>query len=454
MNQSAEFQGFRDLPGRHQEGAVWLPLDNAAKIFPAIQGPRYTTLFRLAAVLDHPVRIPQLEAALERVMRRYPYFQMELRRGIFWYYLERLDSPPRVMADGRSPCTRYNVHASGAYLLRVRAYRYRIAVEFCHVLTDGTGGSMFFRSLITEYFRQCGVEISDWGDIPNPDSPPQPGEFRDANQIMGIEEFPPPVSRSRAFHVRGHMLPRHEYMVISGLISTAQLLEHSRKLKVSITEYLTAALFWAYQDYIRGQSPKLQKRWKKKPIRILLPVNLRPFYPTATRRNFFVFVDPEIDLRLGDYDFEEIAQRVHNYMRVEVNRKSLNRHLSRNVGSERAWYVRIIPLYIKDLILKVVYRTASEQINSTSLSNIGRLWFPPEVNEQVRWTEFIPPPSPTYGVSVGVVSNKDTLCFSFGSLLQSAEIEKRFFRLLRRQGIHTKIISNKEALCPTVQSAE
>ncbi|AFG36474.1 hypothetical protein [Spirochaeta africana] len=449
MKQPLEFRGFRHHSGRHQEGSVWMPLDNAAKIFPAIQGTRYSTLFRLAVVLDHPVRLPQLQAALQRVMRRYPYFQVELRRGFFWYYLERLEEAPQVMADGRSPCTRYNVHRPGAYLLRVRAWQHRLAVEFCHVLTDGSGGAMFLRSLVTEYFRQCGTDISDWLDIPNPDTVPQPGEFQDANQIIGIEEFPPPVTRGAAFHVSGQMVPRHEYLVYSGLVSVAELLQHSRKLGVTITEYLTAALFWAYQEYIDDQPPAQARRWKKRPLRILLPVNLRPFYPTNTRRNFFVFVDPEIDLRLGRYDFAELAQRIHAYMQIEVSRKNLNRHLSRNVGSERNWFIRLIPLYLKDLILKVVYRTSAERINSTSLSNLGRLQFPAEVEPHIRWAEFIPPPSPTYGISAGVVSHRETLCFSFGSLLQEAEIERRFFRLLRRQGIHVTLKSNKEAVCPT-----
>ena len=431
-----------------------MPLDNAAKIFPAIQGTRYSTLFRLTAVLDHPIRIAELESALQRVMQRYPYFQVELRRGVFWYYLERLDTPPRVMADGRSPCTRYQVHAHGAYLMRVRAYRRRIAVEFCHVLTDGTGGALFLRSLVTEYFRQCGTDIADWLDIPNPDDPPQPGEFRDANQIVGIEEFPPPVSRGPAFHVSGQMVPRHEYVVYSGLFRTSELLEHSRAMGATITEYLTAALFYAYQEYIEDQSPEVSRRWKKRPVRILLPVNLRPFYPTVTRRNFFVFVDPEIDLRLGHYDFPELVQRVHAYQQVEVNRKSLNRHLSRNVASERNWFVRPIPLILKDLILKIAYRMSAERINTTSFSNIGRMIFPAEVDPHVQWTEFIPPPSPTYGISAGLVSHGDTMCFSFGSLLQEAEIERRFFRLLRKQGIHVKLISNKEAVCPIAQNAE
>ncbi|GAB6088961.1 hypothetical protein [Spirochaeta dissipatitropha] len=439
-----EYAGFRSQRLRPQEGSLWYPLDNAAKIFPPVQGVRSSTLFRLAAVVDHPVKLPALETALERVMQRFPYFQVELCRGFFWYYLEKLDSAPGIMADGQSPCMRYNVRPRGTFLIRVRAYKYRISVEFCHILTDGTGASMFLRSLVTEYFRQSGVDIADWGDIPDPDDDPQAGEFRDANQILGIEEFPKPVKRNPAFHVQGQILPRHCYAVITGLLSAAAVKDRARFFGTSITAYLTAVVFYVYQEYIYDQPDSRMRRWKRKPLRVLVPVNLRPFFPSRTRRNFFVFIDPEIDLRLGRYDFPEIIHRVHSYMQLEVNKKNLSRHLSRNVGSERSWYVRIIPLRIKDQILKLVYRLAGDRTNTTSLSNLGRLSFPEEISGRISWLEFIPPPAPVYGLSLGVVSHADSLAVSFGSLLEEAEIERRFFRFLRKDGLHVKIVSNRD----------
>ncbi len=449
-----EYDGFCSAGGRHEEGVNWFPLDNAAKIFPSIQGAKYTTLFRLAVVLDHPVKIESLQRALDRVMQRYPYFLVEVRRGIFWYYLERLDGRIKIGPDGRSPCMRYHLHVKGAYLLRVRVYRRRIAVEFCHALTDGVGASFFLRSLVCEYFRQCGTEISDWMDIPNPDDHPEPGEFRDANQIMGLEKLPYPVPRSAAYHVKGQLIPKHEYKIITGLIPLDQIQAVAHGKGASVTEYLTAVLFWSLQDWIDSQPAWRQKKWKRLPLRVLIPVNMRPYYPSRTRRNFFLFVDPEIDLRLGSYDFEEILERVHSYMRLERTKKSLNRHLARNVGGERSWYVRIMPLFLKDIVIKIIYHFTGDRRNTTSFSSLGKLKFPPEVSSHIDWAEFIPPPSAQYRFSVSSVIHEQTVALTFGSFLWKSEIEKRFFRFLRRQGVQSKIISNKEAICHTVRNAE
>jgi hypothetical protein len=38
-------------------------------------------------------------------------------------------------------------------------------VDFSHILTDGYGGLRFFRSLLAEYLKLCGVAIEKSGDL-------------------------------------------------------------------------------------------------------------------------------------------------------------------------------------------------------------------------------------------------------------------------------------------------
>lgn len=64
----------------------WLPLDNAAKIYPSTASLKSPAEFRLAFTLKEPVRLMWLQKALSRLMPRFPYFQVYLRRGFFLYY--------------------------------------------------------------------------------------------------------------------------------------------------------------------------------------------------------------------------------------------------------------------------------------------------------------------------------------------------------------------------------
>ncbi|MEZ4627989.1 MAG: hypothetical protein R2912_07880 [Eubacteriales bacterium] len=45
------------------------------------------------------------------------------------------------------------LNENDGFCMRVRYYHNRIAVEFFHVLTDGTGGQVFLQTLVAEYLR-------------------------------------------------------------------------------------------------------------------------------------------------------------------------------------------------------------------------------------------------------------------------------------------------------------
>ncbi len=80
--------------------------------------------------------------------------------------------------------------------------------------------------------------------------------------------------------------------------------------------------------------------------------NMRRFYPSVTMRNFSLYVSPEADMRLGPYSLEELVQRVHHSMQMEVDRRELSRQITRNVGAELRPVVRATPfnLYFSGLL--------------------------------------------------------------------------------------------------------
>ena len=86
----------------------WSPLDNAAKIFPAIRSSEHTTVMRLTTILTEPITISCLYKAVKIAEKRFPYFIVRLRRGFFWYYLEQVDDPVIVLPDDRLPCRAFS----------------------------------------------------------------------------------------------------------------------------------------------------------------------------------------------------------------------------------------------------------------------------------------------------------------------------------------------------------
>ncbi|MBQ2118790.1 MAG: hypothetical protein II192_07000, partial [Clostridia bacterium] len=137
----------------------WMRLDNAAKIYPAAKRRKWTSLFRLSADLDREIDPAVLARAAEVTVKRFPSINVRLGEGLFWYYLEENDAPPLPREDGEAPCLLMKKAELKRCAFRILYYRSRIAVEFFHSLTDGTGGMIFLKNLVAEYlFQERGIE--------------------------------------------------------------------------------------------------------------------------------------------------------------------------------------------------------------------------------------------------------------------------------------------------------
>jgi len=418
----------------------WFRLDNAGKVYPAILSHRRTSLFRISVSLKERVNACILQKTLDRVIDRFPYFNVQIKAGVFWYFFETNEHTPLVEQDSHYPCMAMNVKKERMYLFRVRAFNNKISVEFSHILTDGTGAVIFLKTLICEYFKACGYPVNS-GDDPsifNIDDLPDPLEFEDSFKSVYNKKLPFNRRQNRAFHLP-HLLDwPGRYNIITAKIKTEQILKISREYSVSLTEFLTAVLIDSFQDYCLQN---IRKR-KYKPIVINIPVNLRPIFNTKTMKNFFIPLEPTIDPRLGIYNFDEIIKKVHHYMRHEVDNKVLNQQITRNVKGEMYAVIRVLPLLIKNIMLPVIYNVLGENNYSSGLSNLGKITMPDEVIDRIERFEFIPAPSTGLKTKAAVVSFGDSMYISFGRLIKEAPIETLFFRKLRKMGIHIKIESN------------
>ncbi|MFW5729559.1 MAG: hypothetical protein ACOCYG_07835 [Spirochaetota bacterium] len=454
----------------------WFPLDNAAKIFPPALSGHFTTVFRIAVVLKQAVHLPTLQAALETVLPRFPVFKVHLKKGAFWYYMEENLRPPRVYPETRYPCMWRPTGGSGVFPFRVKAYRRRIALEVAHMVSDGSGAMAFLRSLTAEYLRRRGLAPREWGDILRPDADVQAAELEDGFLRVFDPAVPGVAAQGRAYHLPLPISARGAYYVVTGLVPADALRERAAGYGASLTEYLLALLFSAYQEvatelegagtptHAAGSGGAARADGKaagargmaaaeggmaagpgaaaSRPIRILVPVDLRRFYGSRTTRNFFVFVEPEIDLRLGRYAMGELVQLAHHFMRLHTTEKVLSRYVARNVRPESRTAMRLMPLRAKDLVLAYAHQRYGEQSNTGSLSNLGRVAMPPEQEKAIDHFEVVPIPSRTTKVNCAVVTYANTMAVSFGKMTPSRILERAFFRSLRRVGIPVKVITN------------
>lgn len=419
----------------------WFKLDNAAILFPTFASGTISTLFRLSMSLDEPIRLSTLEEALARVHPSFPYFNVELHAGAFWYYFEMISRPPRVLPDSKYPCMNLRLRDRGRYLFRVRAYDRRVAVEFSHILTDGTGASIFLKSLVAEYLRLRGAMIAEDPTIFRPGRVPEDEEFEDAFKRWCDPGLPWPEKEGRAFHLPSALERRGVYRVVSGVMPLGPLLSLARERRVSLTEFLAAVQVAALQDLWEGLSPRERRRGPAL-LKLMVPINLRKPFPSKTMRNFSLFALPGIDRRLGHYEFEEIVAEVHHSMRLEGTPRNVARQIARNVTSTRNAFVRALPLFLKVLGGRALYKSFGELLYSSCLTNLGAIELPEGMRERVTRVDFVSAPAPLTRSNCAMLSYGGKVYLSFGRLARESEFERLFFTRLRRLGIAVKLESN------------
>ncbi len=412
----------------------WLPLDNAAKIYPTASSRLSPVVFRLSARLRAPVRLSALQKAADALVRRCPYFQVHLRRGLFWYYLQRHPETPQVQLLDSLPLEAMPAHGRTEHLLRIRARLRTIAVEFSHILTDGAGGLRFLSSLLAEYLRQCGIAVAARPELLEPREDPDPEEAEDAHRRHFGRGGPGPAAYPPAFHI-AERPPRQRYWrILSGRMPASRMRGLAKAMGTTLTEYL-AALYMSCLGRLYQAEVHEGRRPASSIVRLEVPVNMRRFFPSATMRNFSLYVSPEVDLRLGHYSLEELASRVHHSMQMELDRRELSRQITRNVGAELRPVVRATPLFVKDILLGWMYHRLSARIYSSVLSNLGRVELPPDMAAHIESFGMVLVPGRVTKKTCTMITYGDELSVTISSIVESRELERLFFTTLASQGI-------------------
>ena len=418
----------------------WVRLDNAAKIYPAAKSRNWTNVFRLSVTLKEPVDVQVLQTALAATAPRFPSICARLRRGMFWYYLQQLPQSPPIREESSYPLTRMHREELRSSSIRVVVYKNRIALEVFHALTDGNGAMVFLKSLLAEYLEQKHhLTIPAESGVLDRSAPPLEEELEDS-----FLKHAGSVCASRkgndSWQVSGTPEQKDFLNVTCLRLPVEAVRQKAHAYNVSITTFLGAAMLQALQEL---QAERVPFRQFRKPIKLLIPINLRPMFGSRTLRNFVLYSTPEIQPKLGRYTFEEICRIVHHQMGLDNNPKHMSTMIATNVVSEQIMVVKLMPLFIKNMVMKAVYAAVGERKTCLSMSNLGMVTLPKAMEPYVERLDFILGVQATTPYNCGVVSFGDTINVNFIRKIREPLLEARFYQVLRDMGIPVLAESNR-----------
>ena len=418
----------------------WVRLDNAAKIYPAARRKNWSNVYRQSVTLREEVDTAVLQAALDVTVTRFPTIAARLRRGVFWYYLQQVPQAPKLRQEQSYPLTRMNHREMRRCALRVVVYEKRIAVEFFHSLTDGTGAMIFLKTLTAEYLEQkYGISVPAEHGVLDRREEPKPEELEDS-----FPKYAAPVSAGRrdtnAWHMWGEPQPGGFLHLTCFQVPVQRALRMAHEHGVSLTVFLGAVMMQALVNLQKEKEPDPRKR---RGIKLLIPVNLRKLFPSRTLRNFAMYTIPEIDPRLGEYSFDEICQVIRHKMGLEVTAKHMSTVIATNVRDEQNMAVRLIPLPIKNMVMKAIFDAVGERKSCLSMSNLGAVQLPEVMKPYVERMDFILGVQADAPYNCGVLSYGDTLYINFIRNIRQPELERHFHEVLRDMGIPVTVESNQ-----------
>jgi len=427
------------LPKDNERKLKWMHLDNAAKIYPAAATSRWTNIYRLSATLTEDVDRSVLQSALDVVVRRFPSIAVKVKPGVFWYYLEEIEHAPKIIDEKSYPLVRMPFDDIRHCAFRVIVYKKRIAVEFFHALTDGNGGLIFLKTLVAEYLTQkYHISIPAEDGVLDRLEPPKEEELEDCypkhKALVGKSR-----NESDSYRILGDPEEDGFCHVTTFIMDPCELLDLAHKNKVTLTAALAAAFIKAsinlqYEDVVK---PKNMKK-----VKVLVPVDLRRIYNRRTLRNFALYTTPGVDPKLGDYTFEELCQIVYHRMCLDISEKNMSARIYTNVRDEERMLLKLTPLLLKNLVMKIVFMLTGEKKSVLSMSNLGAVKLPEPMQEYVDRLDFVLSVQSTAPYNAGIISYKNNLNLSIIRNIKEPRLERALYRVFKENGIHVKVESN------------
>ncbi len=424
---------------KEKKKLYWVKLDNAAKIYPAASRKNWSNLFRQSVTLHEEVDVTVLQQALEVVVKRFPSIAARLRKGAFWYYLQQLASAPQIREEYSYPLVYMDKEEMRQCAFRVIVYGRRIAVEYFHALTDGTGALIFLKNLVAEYLEQKhGISIPCENGIVDRRETPREEEMEDC-----FPKYAGPVAASRkdsnAWHMYGTPQKDGFLHLTCFQVCVKEALAAAHKHNATLTVFMSAVMMQALFNLQKEKTPAGRRQ---KPIKLLIPINLRNLFPSRTLRNFAMYTIPGLDPRLGEYSFSEICQIIQHKMGLEFTAKHMSQVIATNVNDERNPLVRLIPLPIKNAVMKAVFDSVGEKKSCLTLSNLGRIQVPDVMSAYIQRFDFILGVQVAAPYNCGMLSFGDTVYINFIRNIQEPELERHFFAVLQQMGISVTVESN------------
>ena len=409
----------------------WYPLDNAAIVYPLGMKFGHMPVFRMSAYLKEDVVPELLQMALNFTIKRFPVFATTIKRGFFWHYMDSTKRRFDIQEEVTLPCAPISVSGTRAQSFRVMYFGKRISVEYFHILTDGTGGLVFLKTLVGEYLKLLGHDF-EYGEgvldiSETPKSSEMSNEFAKAEIKEGVSGF----MGKKATQMSGKIADVQPAQILHFEMDAAQLLDKAHSYGVTLTAYLLGQMFLAEKYATESNDGE---------ARIQVPVNMRKFNGSDTLRNYSMYFS--CDLALKDITtLDDILPSISQQLKEKSQEEEMNRMMSTTIKLIKT--LRFVPLAIKRPVLIMVYGFLGDKIFSNYLSNVGVVRVPKGMEQYIDKFDFLLGINEICRAACSLITFNNKAVFTISKSTSSPAYEEKLYQLLTDAGIDVEVTGSQ-----------
>ena len=424
LDRALELLDLSNLGGFYsRDPNFWLPLDEVGKSYTQFLDRNNMAVFREAFYLKERIHPEILQMALNFTIKRFPYFAMSVKRGLFWHYLDSIRRRFPVEKEGPIPVQRIPIALSGSKTFRVLFYENRISVEFFHCMTDGTGGKEFLKSLTATYLKLMDKDIKPSELVIDANSIVDNDEYK--NEFLNVKRINNPKGylNKKALQLSGPLAVRKPCRIIHFRMDVNKLKEVAKKYEVGLTPYLLTALTFACKaamDELKGD------------ISITVPVNMRKCFPSKTLRNFSLFTSIRTPIDQMS-DFGEICRITQKNLKDQTNKDIMLEMAGSTANIMNN--IRYIPLPLKIFGLKALYSLFADNIFTISFSNLGVCDLPSDMAKEITGMDFVLGTTVKNRAQTSAITVNGVTCLTIAKYTKDPSFEEKLYDILTNDGL-------------------
>ncbi|MBE0701152.1 MAG: hypothetical protein IH571_05650 [Acholeplasmataceae bacterium] len=140
-----------------------------------------------------------------------------------------------------------------------------------------------------------------------------------------------------------------------------------------------------------------------------------------------------------DWTFSEMLELTKIQFAEQLDKNLLHERISSLVGFEKNIFIRILPLFLKNIAFKIGYNILGESISSSSISNLGIIDLPSGFRDRVLDVDFI---NAGYGLAMTIASVFDDTNIMMTTSLKDLSIMNHIVSFLVNEGLDVVLDTN------------